>query len=762
VPAQEAAEERLPRGTRNVVLIAFATAGFAALLTQLAWIRALILVVGGSVYAFSITLASFLAGIGLGSLLYTRYLASPGAWPRGPLLRNRMVQAAVMATMISLTLLLGLALIGKLPAWFLAGYTAGLKDNFPLFQLFIFTLSFGLMILPTLLMGVMFPLVAVIWTRNVGRTGRGVGTAYAINTVGTILGALLGGLLILPWLGVHLSIQLAAGLYFLVAIGFWLFSGVALRPLRRHAVVACAALILAMTAWLVPPWNKAMMVSGVFSRPDNMSRVLQEQPDNSLQQIIDEYELLYYGEGADGTVAVRRKRDSVTGQRTLVINGKADASSAGDMPTQILLAQLPMTLRPQATSALVIGLGSGITAGSLATSQSLTDMTILEISTEVVEASAWFEPENHGVLDDPRVELVTADARNYLLATPQSYDLIISEPSNPWISGIANLFTDEFLRLAKSRLNPGGVMTQWFHIYSMSEDDLKTMLKTFDDNFAYVSVWRIQAGDLALVGSDQPHALSMTYASQVGASELVRAQVRSDRDLAGLYIFGGDMLSRYVRDARTNSDRMPIVEFNAPRNLYAFTENSNMDSIFGYLQGRQQAVPMTDLVLQTNDLLFVPFMSLSIAIATSKPTQISTSWLIDRRRVQVNGVPMSGLGSERLLSWTEGPARVQIRAVLQSSKESVPGLQDLLNQLTAGTGRQGGMMTLADDTDAIWLASAMGGRVPLQLDVAWDCPAEGEPFSRYGLHATLPDPGPDSRQTVLNDLLGRISCLSPD
>jgi spermidine synthase len=754
-------EQHLPARSRIVALIAFAAAGFAALLTQMAWIRALILVVGGSVYAFAITLASFLAGIGLGSLLYARYLAIPGAWLTRPPMRERMVQAALLAILISLTLLLGLPLIGKLPTWFLAGYSAGLKDSFPLFQLFIFALCFSVMIAPTVFMGALFPLVTVIWTRSVDQVGRGVGLAYAVNTCGTILGALLGGLFILPWLGVHDSIRLAAGLYFLVAAGFWLFSTVSVGRGFRQTTVALAAPALAAIAWLIPPWDKAMMVSGVFSRPDNMNFAMKQQPGKGLKQIIEDYELLYYEEGPDATVAVRRKKDSVTSQRTLVINGKADASSFGDIPTQILLAQLPLALSPQAESALVIGLGSGITAGSLATSESLKNLTILEISDEVVEASAFFEPENYSVLNDARVRLVTADARNYLMASPDRFDLIVSEPSNPWISGIANLFTDEFLQLARSRLQPGGIMTQWFHVYSMSDADLKTMLKTFDDNFEYVSVWKIQAGDLALIGSDKPHALSLFYASQSGAEEFARAQVRSGRDLASLYIFGGDALSRYVVDARTNSDVTPVIEFNAPRHLYSQTENENIDNIFAYLQGRQQAVPMTEMVHQSGDHLDAPFMSLSIAGNGSTPRQVGANWMIDRPSVVINGVSVAGLGSERILSWTEDASRFQIRAVLRTKTDRGDSLQDLLDQLTRSTGRKGGTIELADGTKAIWLSNATGGSGPLRLDVAWDCPAPGLAFSRYALRASLPDPGADARREALARLVGRISCVSP-
>jgi len=749
------ARQHLSRGARPVVLLAFGTAGFAALLTQLAWIRAMILVVGGSVYAFTITLASFLCGIGLGSLLYARHLATQPARATPPMLGNHMVQAALLAGLTSLTLLLGLPLIGKLPGWFFAGYLAGLNDHFQLFQLFIFALSFCLMILPTLLMGALFPLVAVIWTPGIERAGRGVGSAYAINTGGTILGALLGGLLILPWLGVHDSIKLAAGLYFLVALGFWLFSAAGAGRGYRYAVAAMAACALLLAAWLVPPWDKLMMTSGVFHQPESIKQVMQEKPGGGLDEVFGDYELLYYEEGPDATVAVRRMRGSADNQRTLVINGKADASSYGDLPTQVLLAQLPLTLKPRAASALVIGLGSGITAGSLATSEQLKDLTVLEISGQVAEASEFFAVENYRVLDDPRVSLVTADARNYLMASSARYDLIVSEPSNPWLSGVANLFTLEFLQLAKSRLQPEGIMTQWFHTYGMSEADLKTMLRTFDDNFAYVSVWQMGIGDLALIGSDSPHAMSLPHVLGAGGGELARAQVHNVRDLADLYVFGGDLLSTYVLGARVNSDGAPVVEFNAPRNLYRITQLDNMGRISAFIGDRQQTVPLMDMVTQNDGRLGAPFMSLEVAGRGDGPVGFQADWIIERRAV---GARVSDPASQRLLSWREGQAEFQIRAVFLDEAKPLRDLDELLGLLSDRTGRQGGRLTLADGTAAIWLIDTVNASLTMELDLAWDCKVPGGMSSRYAMNVRLPATGQEGWRQSLENVAGRIRC----
>jgi spermidine synthase len=491
------------------------------------------------------------------------------------------------------------------------------------------------------------------------------------------------------------------------------------------------------------------MTSGVFHQPGGIEQVMQQQPRRTLAQVLDDHELLYFEEGADATVAVRRARGNPDNQRTLLINGKADASSITDMPTQVLLAQLPLAIHPGAESALVIGLGSGISAGSLAKSETLRDLTVLEISAQVVEASDFFAEENYRVLDDPRVRLATADARNYLMASRQQYDVIVSEPSNPWISGVANLFTDEFLQLAKSRLRPGGVMTQWFHAYSMDNADLKTMLKTFDRNFDFVSVWQMGVGDLALIGSDEPHALSLSYTTIISAEELARAGIRSQRDLAGLYVLGGETLSNYVREARVNSDERPVVEFNAPRYLYAVTERENMQDIVAYLRNEQQDVPLRDLVMPADDGLSAPFMSLAVAASGNEATQVRASWVVDR----------AGRQSQRLLTWREEETDYRVRAVFHDESPRVPSLEELLELLQQRTGRQGGRTALADGTAAIWLLGTADDSADAQLDMAWDCAPGTAAASRHALTARLPVSRQDDRQGLAERISSRIRCV---
>ena len=569
---------------------------------------------------------------------------------------------------------------------------------------------------------------------------------------------MLGGLFILPWLGVHYSIILAAGIYLLVALAFWLHSGVELSKLKQLTTTVVTVLVFVLIAWSIPPWDRALMVSGVFMTPDTY---IEQTKGRSLAQVAGQRELLYYGEGLDGVVAVRLHQDN----KALVINGKTDASSSLDLPTQILLAQLPLALDRTPESALVIGLGSGITAGTLATNESIRDLTILEISDEVVEASALFSTENYDVLNNPKVNLVTADARNFLMASSKNYDLIISEPSNPWITGISNLFTDEFFKLAKSRLNPGGVMTQWFHTYGMSNADLKTVLNTFNKNFNHVSAWSPLFEDFVIIGSNQPHAISLDHGTAAGAQirarELSRGNVNSDRDLVMTYLFGGETLSRYVRGARINSDNHPVIEFSAPRNLYAPTTQQNMADIFEFLEGRKKPAPVVGMVRQRSDELDAGFMGLKVATNEGKSvSEVEPQWLVSQLLLENNGTKTYGVvGSERVLTWREGPARFQVRASWSPTEPTRQDLPRFLNQSNK-KGLETGMINLHDDIDAIWAIRGNENQSELLLDMNWYCQAKPSGFTLFVAHISRPYVEQTAWHDALSNITNRLACDS--
>jgi len=708
------------------LLAGFAIAGFAALLTQLAWIRAMVLVVGGSVYAFTITLTSFLAGIGLGSLVY-------GAWlsRKGNSVEARFRLAALLAFLIALTGLLSLALIGQLPSWFLAGYEAGWVQKFTVYQVFIFALCFAVMFLPTLFMGALFPLLAVSWTGPVEKAGRGIGGAYAVNTAGTILGCLLGGLLLLPVLGIHYSIVLSASLYAVVAAGLALSAGSA-KPI----VTAIGVAIFIIAAWLTPEWNRERMASGVFYQTELKANA-KRSPE--LQRALDQQKLVYYKEGLHGTVSVTDDGR----QKSLVVNGKAEASSVSDRSTQISLAQLGTLMHPQPRSALVIGLGSGVTAGSLTTHDSIEEITVLEISHEVVEASEFFTEENHDVLSHPAVNLVAADGRNYVLASDRKWDLIISEPSNPWLSGVSNLFTEDFFRLIKKRLAPGGVMTQWFHLYGVSVDDVKTVLQGFAANYRHVIVWHLQAGDLIMTGSDDVQALDMgrletAFADPRIGPELLRAGFSTPRDLLLHFLMDGQRLSEYVAGAKPDTDDRPNIEFSAPRSMYARGTQSVLEDIVNSAQNYRYHLPLANPAMRTDAGFRSRTLNLEVS---SRPgtdfEKVQSDWQLWRVVQPGQSGSTVGVADYRQMSWLEEKNLVNVQLVRDTFSPNPSQRQSYLAANLKIPPVAGGILGRAGDPDAVWLSGTDTVEQSTELGLFWTCPQDDGASNWYIVTARL-------------------------
>src|SRR6185295_17034609 len=236
---------------------------------------------------------------------------------------------------------------------------------------------------------------------------------------------------------------------------------------------------------LLPPWDLHLLASGAY-------KYARYTEVADLDTELRTWRALYYKDGAAATVAVRQ----LAGMRSLVIDGKVDASNMGDMLTQRLLGLLPVLLHRQPDRVLVLGLGSGVTAASAVAPGATRTVDILEISPEVVTASEFFSKENGGVLRQPGVNLIVGDGRSHLAFTTRRYDVIVSEPSNPWMAGIAALFTREFFETARLRLAPDGVICQWAHTYDISSSDLTSIVHTFTSVFPESTMWLVGDGDL--------------------------------------------------------------------------------------------------------------------------------------------------------------------------------------------------------------------------------------------------------------------------
>jgi len=595
--------EGIPRVERDVevavplqvsVAIAMGLAGFAALVYEVAWTRVLGLLIGPTVYAFSVMLLAFLVGIAVGGLLGGR-VADRVLGLRG--IRGVLVLLAGVEVGVAALSWLLVHLYPELPFWYVWLFDWLGVAGRPGLMWGLGTLISGLVMTPpAVLMGFAFP-VAVRLVVQGDQLGRPVGWIYGANTLGGVVGASLAGFVLLPWLEVSGTIYVAG----LANLGAALL--LVARGIRGRAMRVLVGVVIAV-AWMGrwAPWDQRLMTSGLhhyIGHFDDHTRA-------GIQQFgVDSYELLYYREGLTSVVTVGRTLDSAS--LWLANNGKVDASAKGDGPTQVLCGLLAMQFLEEPRDVAVIGLASGVTAGAIALSPAVARLDIIEIEPAVIEASDFFIEVNHDVLRDPRTRVVTNDARNHLLLTPPAqYDLVASEPSNPWISGVANLFTQEFFALGRSRLKPGGVWAQWLPTYGLGDRELRTLMVTFSDVFPHVLVYStIDNADVVLLGSDRPlvpsvEASSSVFADPRLAKELRAVGIRDPAELASRFVFDERAFARMGEGVVRNTDDNMHIEYVAPLRIHAETSQENVRWMAKYArlpwpEGEADALQLADL-----------------------------------------------------------------------------------------------------------------------------------------------------------------------
>jgi spermidine synthase len=549
-PISDAAWNR----TAWIVASGFCASGAASMIYEVTWTRTLSLIIGSSTYAFTAMLVAFLCGIAGGSWAFSRIAG------------KRKIQAKAFGLLqvgIGVGGLVLIPVFGRMPVWFLELFQFSQAPWFV--QLIQFGVSFAVMLLPTLLIGATFPCVVRVLSRGVGRVGNDTGWIYAVNTAGAILGTTLAGFLGVPFLGVQWAMRIGVLVNLCVGAVVLLTAGERERG-RLRGLLTGAAVAAAVAAVMLPPWDPALMSSGVaIYGPRYLSYLRAGEFGQSDWQP----EVLYYRDGVSATVSVHRDGPRLS----LRVNGKTDAGNTGDMHTQLFSGHIPMLLHPNPKRVLVIGLGSGVTAGAVAR-YPVEQIDVIEIEPAVVEASRFFATENRNVLADPRVRLIVADGRNFLMNVSAPYDVIISEPSNPWIRGLATLFTREFFALAKSRLAPDGLMLQWLQSYSLAPDDLRMVAATFRTAFPHSAFWNTQIGDNFLLGSPGPLAIpldriQLRFDELPGVREdFARVGFHTPVGLLADYLLDPRDLARFSDNSPLNTDDTLWLEFSAPRSLY--------------------------------------------------------------------------------------------------------------------------------------------------------------------------------------------------
>ncbi len=434
---------------------------------------------------------------------------------------------------------------------------------------FFMLLAAGLCTLPaTLGMGAMFPITLALWAEQKRGAGIGdeVGRVYGANTLGSIVGAWLPGFVLLPLMGMENTLAVGMGINAVVAIALLMRArkqpgeGAGPGPGTSRVLVGVGVLLLVLLGAhrLIPgsplAWNLSHMTLGAF-RVSLAREVLNPaswgQPD-----------LVYYRDGISTTVSVERWGRHLA----LKNNGKVDASNGDDMPTQIMVSAYPLLLHPRGPKDLevaIVGFGSGVTVGA-ALEFPVRHIDNMELEDAVVDAGLRFfanvshlerAAERFPYLRHPRLSLYKDDGRNFLAAASKRYDVIVSEPSNPWITGVSDLFTTEHFQVTKQKLEPGGVYCQWVQLYELSPENIKTVYRTFASQFNYVVAFAAEelSSDTILVGSDSPLPLDLAHIARAMedpriARELERAYIHSPADVWSRILFASrDELLRFTQ-----------------------------------------------------------------------------------------------------------------------------------------------------------------------------------------------------------------------
>jgi spermidine synthase len=537
------------------VLPAAGIVGFAFFLMELVWYRMLGPILGGTVYTFGLVLAVALTGVAVGGLLYGLAFKR---WV--PTLTAFAVTCLLESAMVCLPWALGdrLALLADglrpPPGAGLWSYLGG------------WTLVAAIVVLPSsIVAGAQFPLLVALLGRGRARVAQHIGKAYLWNTVGGIAGALAGGFGLLPLLtapGCWKAVSLLLAALALVALVIERRGARVLVPVLAGIVAVVVTLALAQGPTAV--WRHSSIGVGRAKAP-------RAGGPNALKAWVNDMRraVVWEREGVESSVAVQ-----TIAALSFVVNGKVDGNARNDAPTQVMSGLLGALLRPGARRSLVIGLGTGSTAGWLAAVPGMERADVVELEPAILDVARMCAAVNHDAMNNPRVRVAIGDAREALMAGRERYDLVFSEPSNPYRAGIASLFTREFYESVASDLEPEGVFLQWVQAYDVDEQTVATVIATLGRVFPEVEIWQIHQTDLLLVASRRPIHLDVAGLRRRIQEEPFASALRGVwravevEDVLARFV-AGPALAREIRSRgqEINTDDRNVVEFSFARTL---------------------------------------------------------------------------------------------------------------------------------------------------------------------------------------------------
>ncbi len=557
----------------QLMLVLFALSGAVSLSVQIAWSRVAAILLGSSVYSFTLVLATFLVGISAGAAFVVPWLTRRGASWRLYAVLQWIAAAGILYASIR---------IADAP-WSLLSHVIAAKGRVQWLWIQESLLLAGFMLPACLAFGAMFPVATRLSAFPDDTPGRTTGRAYGWNTLGTITGSLLAGFLLVGWIGMRGTLLAVAAVALLIGCVAWFAAPARARrkssipegaPIEKLAVPALVLASFVVAAFFTPAWNRGLLAIGVFRPLVASSAERSTTPAAARQSLRDQMameELLMFKEGRQATVTVHRTKTDPP-IIALRVNGKTDASTSIDMNSQILVGQIPMMWAPDSARVAIVGYGSGVTVGSALT-HPLSSLDVVELEPAVLAADEFFKPYNHDPTSDPRLRLHIDDGRAFIAHSDQPYDVIISEPSNPWLAGVNNLFTVDYYRLINRRLAPGGVFCQLMQFYEMSGVTLSSLVRSLNEVFPAAQVF-LSGRDLLFVATRDGRPLDISVvtarlARGTVAADLGRANVHTAADLVAFHQGSLSALVSRLPPAPLNVDDQPFVEYRAPIDFYS-------------------------------------------------------------------------------------------------------------------------------------------------------------------------------------------------
>jgi len=570
---EEDIKVKTEKGEIKSSLVAF-FGGISSLTLEVVWFRCLSLFIGSSSYAFTLMVSSFILGLFFGS-----YFLSKKADEEKDVflyLSELHILIAFFSTLISIILI-------SVPFFYIKIIEIT-SARFYFFSFLLFLFFLLLFLIPTSIMGAALPVAIKAGSLNLMNQSKSAGKIYGASSFGSASGAIFSSILFIPNFGIRASIAIAV-----------VFSCVASFIANKKGFnlkgTALKVLIIITFLWIlwyinILPWDWRILTSGYYasapifaskniSNTEVIHRQLKIKEDFPIGEYFENYgdkkippkKLLFLKEGLFSQVAVVEEM----GVRSLLINGKADASNGpDDMRTQLLLGHLPsLFLKEIKGSSCVIGLGSGVTAGAL-TTWNFDEIYVIEIEKEVLKASKYFEEENLKFYKDKRVKIILNDARKEIFRLNKKFSIITSEPSNLWMSGTSSLFTYEFFKEISNKLEKGGIFCQWIHLYQISFEDVKTFLCTSNKVFPHILVY-VDGADLLLIASlDKIEIDPLNWLEKIKGNEnfkywMGKAGFIFLSDILKNFIMNEEGIKLFKKDCKIHSDLKPVLEYSSAK-----------------------------------------------------------------------------------------------------------------------------------------------------------------------------------------------------